>query len=71
MNSPKYLIAADQANDRMGLPYKPNDFAVFDNPNVGKKFVDSDGVMYRRDAFSIDYASNDYLDQYRALKIFW
>ena len=36
-----------------------------------KYHVDYDSVRCPRDGVSIDYASNDYLDQYRRLKIFY
>ena len=35
-----------------------------------KHHVDIDGVCYSRDGVSIEYASNDYLDQYGDLKLF-
>ena len=33
--------------------------------------VDIDGICYPRDVVSIDYTSNDYLDHYRDLKLFY
>ena len=71
VNSPKYLIAAHQTAARIGVPNKARNIAVFDNLNVGKYHVDIDGVRYPRDGASIDYESNDYVDQYRDLKFFY
>ena len=36
INSPKYLMGAFQTNDRIGIPYKGPNPAVFDNNNVTK-----------------------------------
>ena len=36
-----------------------------------KYHVDVDGVRYQRNGVSINYASIDYLDQYRDLKMFY
>ena len=55
---------------RIGALNKANNVAVFDKPNVRKYHVDIDGVRYPRDDVSIDYTSNDYVDQYRDLKLF-
>ena len=50
---------------------KQKSIALFDNLNVRKNHVDIDGVRFPRDGVGIDYASNDYVDQYRDLKIFY
>ena len=71
INSPKYLIVAHQTAVRIGTPTKANNVAVFDNLNVRKHHVDIDGVRYPRDGVSIDYASDDHVDQYRDLKLFY
>ena len=36
-----------------------------------KYYVDIDGVGYPRDSVNVDYGLNDYVDQYRALKLFY
>ena len=71
INSPKYLIAVHQTADRIGVPNKTNNVAIFDHLNVRKYHVDIDGVRYPRDSVSIDYGLNDYVDQYRDLKVFY
>ena len=68
--SPKYLIVAHQTAARLGVPNKASDIAVFDNLDVRKNHVDNDGVRYLSDGVSNDYASTDYLDRYRDLKLF-
>ena len=67
---PIYLILAHQTAAEVGVPSKASNIAIFANLNARKNFIDIDGVRYPRDAVSIDYASNDYLDQCRDLEIF-
>ena len=71
INSPKYLNVAHQTETWVGVSKKAIDVAVFDNLNVRKSHVDIGGVPYPRKGVSVDYASNDYLDQYRDLKLFY
>ena len=52
-------------------PNKTNNVAVFNNLDVRKYHVAIDGVRYPRDGVKNDNAFNDYLDQYRDLKIFY
>ena len=66
-NSPKYLITVA----RIGVPNKANNVAFFDDLDVRKYYVDIDGVGYPRDSVNVDYGLNDYVDQYRALKLFY
>ena len=70
INSPIYLVKTHQTADRIGVPNKAKSVAVFDNLNVRKYHVDIDGVGYPRDSVNIDYATKDYLDQKRDLKLF-
>ena len=44
INSPNYLIVAHQTADRIGVPNKAENVAVFDNLNVRKYRSDYDGV---------------------------
>ena len=71
INSPEYLIAVHQTADRIGVPNKADNVAIFDHLNVRKYHVDIDGVRYPRDGVGIDYGLNDYVDQYRGLKLFY
>ena len=70
MNSPKYLIVAQQKAARKGVPNKANKITNFEKVKVRKCFADIDGARYPRDPVSIGFASNDYLDHYRVLKCF-
>ena len=71
LKSPNYLIVAQQSAARVGVPKKANKIAVFDNVNVRKDYVHIDGVRHPGDDVVIDYASNDYVDQYRDLKLIY
>ena len=44
VNSPKYQIAAFQTTNRIGVPDKANNIAVFDTNHVTKYFVEIHGV---------------------------
>ena len=65
LNSPKHLSVAQQTAARIGVPNKANNVGVFDNLGVRKYFVDIDAARCPGGGVSIDYASNDYVDQYR------
>ena len=69
--SPRYLIVSNQSAARLGVPNKALDIAVFGNLNIRKYHDYIDGVRYPRDGVSIDYASIDCVDHYRALKLFY
>ena len=71
INFLKHLRVAHQTAARIGVPNKANNIAVFDNLSFSLYFVDMDGVCYPRDGVSIDYASNDYFDHYKDLKLFY
>ena len=71
INSPKYLICAHQTEARSALPNKRNNISIFDNINVRKYFIEIDGQRYPRDNVLTNYAENDYIDQYRDLKLFY
>ena len=62
-SGPVYLVVTHKTADRIGVANKINNIAFFDNPIVRKDHVDIDGIRYPSDGVSIDYASNDYVDQ--------
>ena len=70
-NSPKYLIAAHQTEDRVGTANKANNIAIFDHVDVKKYFVEIDGYRYPKESVLTNFTENDYLDQYRDLKSFY
>ena len=71
VNSRKYTICAHQTEARSALPNKSNRISIFDNINVRKYFIEIDGHRYPRDSVLTNYGENDYIDQYRDLKLFY
>ena len=71
VNSPKYLIACHQTAARLNAPDKGINISRFDNLNVRKYFVEIDSIRYPRDGVLINYPENDYIDQYKDLKLFY
>ena len=71
INSPKFLIALHQTAARIGVPNEANDVAISDHLDVRKYHVDIDGSRYPRDSVNVDDGLKDYIDQYRALKLFY
>ena len=39
--------------------------------DIRKNFVDIDGQRYPRDGVLVNYEENDYIQQYKDLKLFW
>ena len=70
-NSPKYLIAAHQKEARIGTANKENNTAIFDHLDVKKYFAEIDGYRYPKESVLTNFIKNDYLDQYRDLKLFY
>ena len=71
VNSPKNLICAHQQANRSDPPNKRSNISIFDHINVRKNFVGIDGVRYPRDAVLTNYDLNEYLGQYKDVKIFY
>ena len=59
VNSPKQLVRAHQMKDRIDTPNKNNNIAIFDNLDLRKYYVESDGKRYPRDNVSINYTEKD------------
>ena len=66
VNIPIYLITAHQtaANKRLNI-------SIFDNLNSRKYFIEIDSIRYPRDCVLKNYPENDYIDQYKDLKLFF
>ena len=69
--SSKLLFVALQTAARTGAPNKGNNSAIFDNPDVRKYFVGYDSMRYPKDSASINYDTNEHLDQNRDPKLFY
>ena len=78
INSPLYLIAAhqktqrpDPANPANNLPNNRFNNAIFDEVEVRKYYSEIDGVMYPKNPVMVNFAENNYLEQFRDLKLFY
>ena len=63
------MIVAHQTAARMEVPNKEKNITLLDNLDVRKYFVQIDEVRYPRESVNVNYATNDYIDQYRDPKI--
>ena len=68
---PKYKICSHQTNLRTTTPDKKINITVFDNMDIRKYYVEIDGQRYPRDSVLINYEENDFIQQYKDLKLFY
>ena len=71
VNSPKCLFGAHQTRIRADTANKNNNIARFDNLNLQKYYVEIHSIRYPRDGVLINYEQNDYIEQYKDLKLFF
>ena len=71
VQSPKYLIGSHQTRARADTVNKNNNIAIFDHLNLKNYYVEIDGIRYPRDSVSLNYEQNDYIEQYKDLKLFF
>ena len=69
VQSPKYLIGAHQTSDRIDAPISTKNVAIFDNLDFRKYYIEIDGQRYFRDSSLMNYEQNDYIEQYKDLKL--
>ena len=71
VQSPIYLIGAHQTKDRIDAPISTKNVAIFDNLDLRKYYIEIDGQRYPRDSSLMNYEQNDYIEQYKDLKLFF
>ena len=78
INSPLYLIAAHQKTQRTDPANPANNLsnnrfnnAIFDHVNVRKYYSEIDGIRYPKNPVMVNYEENNYLEQYKDLKLFY
>ena len=71
VKAPKYMICTHQTNIRTTTPDKKNNKAIFDNLDLCKYFVEIDGLRFPRDSVLMNYEQNEYIQQYKDLKLFY
>ena len=69
VKNPKYLIGAHQTRTRADTANKNIHFAIFDNLNLQKYYVEIDGIRYPRDNILVIYEQTDYIEQNKDLKL--
>ena len=71
VSSLKYKIRAHQSKDRNQTPNKNNNIALVDNLALRKSFMEIDSQQYPKDSSTTNYGENDYIEQYKDLKLFF
>ena len=71
VQSPKYLIGAHQTKDRIDGTISTKNVAIFDNLDLRKYYIERYGQRYPRDSSLMNYKQNDYIEQYKDLKLFF
>ena len=71
VQSPKYLIGAHQTKDRIDGAISTKNVAIFDNLDLRKYYIEINGQRYPRDSSLMNYEQNDYIEQYKGLKLFF
>ena len=76
INSPLYLIAAHQKTQRLDaagnvLPNNRFNNAIFDHVEVRKNYSELDGIRYPKKPVMFNYGENNYLEQYKDLKLLY
>ena len=69
VQSPKYLIGAHQTKNRIDGTISTENVAIFDNLDLRKNYIEIDGQRYPRDISLMNYEQNDYIEQYKDLKL--
>ena len=67
VQSPKYLIGAQQTRARADTANKNKNIAIFDHLYLEKYYVEIDSLRYSRDSVLVNYEQNDYIEQYKDL----
>ena len=71
VQSPKYSIGAHQTKDRIDGAISTKNVSIFDNLVLRKYYIEIDGQRYPRDSSLMNYEQNDYIEQYRDIKLFF
>ena len=67
----KNLIGAHQMKDRIDGAISTKNVVIFDNLDLRKYYIEIDGQRYPRDSSLMNYEQNDYIEQYKNLKLFF
>ena len=67
----KYLIGAHQKKDRIDAPISTKKVSIFVNLDLRKHYIEIDGQRYPTDSSLMNYEQNEYIGQYKDLKLFF
>ena len=70
-NNSKYLISAHHKRLTIDTPNKNFDFAMFNNLDLRKYYVEIHGQRCPRDSVLINCEENEYIQQYKVSNFFW
>ena len=65
------MVCARQIREGIDTPNKDKNFAILDNLDLRKFYVETDGQRYPRDSVIINHEENDYIEQYKNLKKYY
>ena len=71
VNSPKCLIGAHQARVRADTANKNNNIAIFGNLDLRNFLIEVDAIRYPRDSILVNFEQNDYIEQFKEIKVFF
>ena len=69
VQSPNYLIGAHQTKDRIDGANSTKNVALFDTLDLRNYYIEIDGQRYPRDSSLMNYEQNDYIEQYKDIKL--
>ena len=71
VQSPKSLIGAHQARDKIDAPTSNRNVSILDNLDLRKYYIEIGDQRYPRDISLMKYEQNVYIEQYRDSKLFF
>ena len=71
VKSPKYSICAHQTKERICAPDQKINIALFNNLDIPNYHVEINGLRNPRDSLLINHEQNDYIEQYKDVKLFF
>ena len=69
VQSSKYLIGAHQPKDSIDGAISTENVAIFDDLDLRNYYIEIDGQLYPPDSSFMNYEQNDYIAQYKDLKL--
>ena len=64
-------MGAHQTRDRIDTYISTKNVSIFDNIDLRKYYIEIDGQRYPQDSSLMNYEQNDYIEQYKDLKLYF